>query len=238
MASINQQNHLFYDRLNHQDRRYFNIHVPVREPYDDYWPGQNIRNAPLPQSEENRQTGSGKFSTMPVRHKGGALSPAVNNFLPGVGGEESKVYLHQSGIHSQVINKTKGQLGGAYHDNVLQKYIPVPKRKGPQLPTGPLPKMHLQRGGSFAHLRHHGQGNPALNNVFPGTRIPEPMRTYELSEGSKIHSRISDPIRPQAMITPANRGRLSSDDYKPFSETARYLGHNIHVRNNPLKIRG
>ena len=93
----------------------------------------------------------------------------------------------------------------------------------------------LQHGsGSFAPLRSHGQGNPAINNWKPGTRIPEPNRIYEYSSGLQFHSRPSDPIVIAPRRGPTLNGRLSDDDYKPFRQTQKYYNTFTHVGKNPL----
>jgi hypothetical protein len=201
-----------------QDRTYFNVHTPVRLSYDDVYPSFNRRGPLEPQSEVDRQTGSGlrimrpsippPFYTMPVSLQG--MGAMQNNFDPSVKAPIDKVYEYTPKFqtHSPIMNKIHA------------------------------PLMH--GSGSFAPLRHHNQPNPAINNWKPGTRIPEPTKIYELSSSLQIHSQPTDPIREPPRRGPSISGHMSYDDYKPFDTTKQYMntGQFRHISHNPLIIRG
>jgi hypothetical protein len=210
-----------------QDRKYFNIHMPIRSSYDEGFVNQNNRIslaqsglapnsnvAPtrlpndLPESEANRQMGSGKCNPM----VGGGVSnryvQARNNFDPSIPAPRNSVYnyLPQNQIHAPVKIHAKTP---------------------------------LQYGGSYAIHRHHGgatgESNPAINNWNPGTRINEPLRVYEYSTNSQIHSKIAHPAVVQHNIGGKQQGRLSSDDGKSFDSIQKYFSNPFgHVSHNPL----
>lgn len=209
--------------VRNQDRTYFNVHLPTRQNYDQQQPLQNKKCKLEPQSEVDRQTGSGfaninkhmppPFYTMPVMKPMIGSGPMKNNFDPKVKAPINKVYLNDQRLrnHGPIFNRMS---------NVL---------KIPQLQIG---------SGSFAPMRSHNQPNPAINNWKPGTRIPEPMRTYEYSSGLQFHSRPMDPVLQMPLRGHTVQGRLSSDDGKAFSRTQPYynIGQFIHVPKNPLII--
>jgi hypothetical protein len=60
------------------------------------------------------------------------------------------------------------------------------------------------------------QPSPAVNNWKPGTRIPEPVAMYQFQASPSKPI----PIRQRSV----NHSILSSDDFKPMSETQKYYG--------------
>ena len=199
--------------VKNQDRSYFNIYTPIQKPYDQQPPFPNKRVKLEPQSEVDRQTGSGRFGDM-VGRMGKNPPPFVtmpravpkvlmgsgvmkNNFDPRVKAPINKVYLQDQRLrnHSPLFNRMS---------NVL---------KIPQLQIG---------SGPFAPMRSVSQANPAINNWKPGTRIPEPMKVYEHSASLQYHSQPVDPIVMMPKRGPTIQGRLSSDDGKNFNRTQQY----------------
>jgi hypothetical protein len=207
-----------------QDRTYFNIHRPTRLWYDDGYTDYNKRGPLVPQSEVDRQTGSGRntFKTMPVAKAQYGEGPMKNNFDISVKAPVTRAYEYskQYQLHAPVQNKIYRPL----------EYYKVDK-----------PILH---GGSFRPLKAYVAANPAINNYDvpnpainnwkPGTRIPEPTRIYEYSSPLQVHSLPSDPIFIRAARGPTLNGRLSDDDFKPFSQTDKYFNTFIHVDKNPL----
>ena len=210
--------------VRNQDRTYFNVHLPTRQNYDQQQPLMNTK-CKLPESEVDRQTGSGFFnklrpqmpppffSTMPVKTPMFGSGPMKNNFDPKVKAPINKVYLNDQRLrnHGPIFNRMS---------NVL---------KIPQLQIG---------SGSFAPMKGINQPNPAINNWKPGTRIPEPMRTYEYSSGLQFHSRPIDPVIQMPLRGHTILGRMSSDDGKAYSKTQPHynLGQFCHVSKNPLIV--
>lgn len=208
-----------------EPRAFANNFVPVRKMYDDVYVEQNQKNAPLqegryvqtPGKLDPNQVAGGRFSTMPVRQKGSGLPEQANNFDPSIRAPIDKVY---------------------WADTRSNRYLQPLHSKimGPiQAPIGTL-----QHGGSYATLRHHGGSNPAINNVFPGTKIPEPMRVYEYSTGSQFRSLGSDPIPKFVPSKGLSRDKLSEMDGIPLHQTADAYnqGQFRHISHNPLLIRG
>jgi hypothetical protein len=160
----------------------------------------------LPQSEVDRQTGSGKCNPS---QRGYGVSPMQNNFDPSVKAPVNGVFLSMPKyqVHQPVINKFNfpTQMGGSF-----------------------APHRH--------HFGVTAESNPAINNWKPGTRIKEPMNVFEYSTGSQVHSGVTDPIRYTPNRGHLIQGRLSSDDGKPLSSTQRYIDRPfVHVAHNPLR---
>ncbi len=194
-----------------QDRTYFNIHVPTRLYYDDYYPDYNKRVALEPQSEVDRQTGSG-FKIMPVKKQMMGSGPMQNNYDPSVPAPVDRVYEYSPRFQ--------------FHQPV-KNYINKPLQHGGAI-------------GAFSPHRFHNQPNPAINNWLPGTRIPEPMRTFEYSPQYQNHSQPVDPIQWAPKRGPTGiAGHMSYDDNKSFSQTQKHYagGEFNHVAYNPLVIK-
>lgn len=195
-----------HDFVKNQDRKYFNIYTPMRLYYDDQYPGFNTRVPLTPESEADRQTGSGtRFRTQPYPLAQGGASPMANNYDPSVKAPVDRVYEYspEYQYHQPVMNKIKH---------------PVVRQNG---------------AGPFAPLQPSEGLSPAINNWRPA-KIPEPMRIYEYSSGLQLHSRPSDPIIIQPKRGALIQGRLSDDDMKPMRSTAKYYNSFIHVPHNPL----
>jgi hypothetical protein len=197
-----------------QDRTYFNIHRPTLPLFDDGYADYNKRGPLQPQSEVDRQTGSGQnhFKTMPVVNAQYGMGPMKNNFDISVKAPVDRVYEYSGKyqLHAPVQNKIYQPL----------LYYKVDKP--------------LQHGGAFRPLNHYDVPNPAINNWKPGTRIPEPTRIYEYSSPLQLHSLPSDPIFIRESRGPKLNGRLSDDDFKPFAQTQQYYNTFIHVPKNKL----
>ncbi len=194
-----------------QDRTYFNIHVPTRLWYDDQFLDFNKRGPLEPQSEVDRQTGSG-FKIQPIEKQMRGAGPMQNNFDPSVKAPVNRVYEYTPRLQ--------------YHQPV-KNYLYKP----------------LQHGGSpgtFSPHRFHNQPNPAINNWLPGTRIPEPTRTFEYSPQYQFHSLPVDPIQWAPKRGPTGiAGHMSYDDYKSYGQTQKYYngGQFNHVAYNPMIIK-
>jgi hypothetical protein len=201
------------DFVKNQDRTYFNIHKPTPQHYNDQYVKINVKANPLePASEVDRQTGSGYFNTMPyfqpLAQAQFGNGPMKNNFDISVKAPIDKAYTYSQG---------------------LQLTMPVLSKINKPLQHG---------SGSFAPLRSHEQPNPAINNWKPGTRIPEPTRTYEYSAGLQLHDKPRDPILIMPNRGPLIHETLSSDDMKKYSQTQKFYNTFIHVPRNPLIIKG
>jgi len=195
-----------HDFVKNQDRTDFNIHMPTRLYYDDQFPGFNTRVALGPQSEVDRQTGSGgKFVTQPYPIRKSGSGPMANNYDPSVKAPVDRIYeyspIHQ--FHQPIINKIKH---------------PVVRQNG---------------AGSFAHLQPSEGLSPGINNWRPA-KIPEPTRIYEYSSALQLHSRPTDPVIQPPKRGHLIQGKLSDDNMKPFSQTQKYYNSFIHVPHNPL----
>lgn len=107
-----------------QDRSYFNIYKPTRPLYDDVIPNQNIR-APLePQSEVDRQTGTGLRQCNCSHMQGGRMLNLSQdgfrkNKLPNGLGEIYKE-SPQTQIHSKPLEgiKIMPNIGGKNRDQL------------------------------------------------------------------------------------------------------------------------
>jgi hypothetical protein len=166
----------------------------------------------LPESEANRQMGSGKCNPMVGCGVSNRYVQARNNFDPSTPALRNSVenYLPQNQIHAPVkINaKMPLQHGGSY-------------------------AIHRHHGGAS------GEMNLAINNWKPGTRINEPLRVYEYGMHSQVHSQvhsnIGNPMMPPHNIGGKQQGRLSSDDGKNFGTTQKYINNPFgHISHNPL----
>jgi hypothetical protein len=250
MAAILQQNKNFRERLFNQDRSYFNNYTPVQPNFNQGWVSENQFNNPLSGSESLRQTGSGRFSTMPVPNQHYGAGPMKNNFDPSVPAPVDRNYEYsaKTQYHSPVINRINrpldiNQSGGSFlresfpHSSSFPPVIsPTVIKRSPKTLFNLFPNTP-QAGGNYAPIRDHGGSNPAVNNWLPGTKIPEPMRIYEYSTGSQIHSKPSDPIRyPPSRV---RKYKTQYDDFIPFNQTDKLLnsGQFTHVQNNPLIIK-
>jgi len=200
-----------------QDRTFFNIHRPVNPSFDDGVYARNTRVPLAPVSEVDRQTGSGiGQSITPFYGPSFTLGPHKPKLL-GMGSMKNNFDIRQ-----------KAPIDGVYEYSPQFVFSsPIVNRISHPMQTG---------GGSFAPLRNHGQQNPAINNWKWGTRIPEPMNTYEYSSGLQLHSRATDPVIIAPKRGPTIQGKLSDDNFKPFSQTAKYYNNGTfsHRSHNPL----
>jgi hypothetical protein len=133
--------------------------------------------------------------------------------------------LEPSEANRQTGAGKKKQDGGKIKLNDLSSMIPAKLVRTPK-PAVPPPFIHRAHYGTGlanrpvpTYVQMLAQPDPAINNWKPGTRIPEPIAMYQ---DRQMFRTMPVPIpKPRAAF---NHSILSSDDFKPYSETQKYYG--------------
>ncbi len=210
------------DFIKNQDRTYFNQYRPIQPNYAGYWPQYNEMGPLEPVEEVQRQTGNGRFHTMPVPfHGSGPIfsSPLANNW-------DASKKPPKTGIYKGNFNSNFNNL----------EHHPIPRVE-----------RRVQIGGSGYEPLRPGNylSNPMINNWLPGAMMPIPDREKMRMDSQTRY--ITTPPIPTMQNGPWSIRKdlwdapLNSDNLKPFSSTAPYYNTGIfthvNLRDNPRIIK-
>ena len=203
-----------HDFVRKQDRSYFNIYTPIERSFDAQPPWPNKRVPLEPQSEVDRQTGSGRQFLRTVGNAG--VSPPFIMPQPKMIG---------MGLQNNFNTQIKAPVDGI-------------RMAGPVLAHRKqiFPRKNEIRPHVGVDPFSHSAPNPAVNN-WTRARVPEPFVQKDYSQ-YQFHSQPVRPVTFEPKRGHTIMGKLSSDDGKSLISTQQYYSNRqfAHVSHNPLVI--